>query len=60
MNQVAITSADRTPFGRFGGALRELSPVDLVAVSVGDSVARSDISARRVKANGCATIVEAM
>lgn len=39
--QVVIFSAARTPFGRFGGAFRDLSPVELGAVAVRKAAARS-------------------
>lgn len=41
MSNVVILSAARTPFGRFGGAFRELSPVDLGAAAVREAVARA-------------------
>ncbi|MEJ2211868.1 MAG: acetyl-CoA C-acyltransferase, partial [Anaerolineae bacterium] len=37
---VFILAAARTPFGRFGGAFRDLSPVELGAVAVRQAVAR--------------------
>jgi acetyl-CoA C-acetyltransferase len=45
MNRVVILSAARTPFGRFGGAFRDLSPVELGAVAVREAVARCGVPA---------------
>jgi len=44
MNRVVIVSAARTPFGRFGGAFQNLSPVDLGAAAVRAAVARCGAS----------------
>ena len=41
MSKVVILSAARTPFGRFGGAFKDLSPVELGAVAVREAVARA-------------------
>jgi acetyl-CoA C-acetyltransferase len=43
MKRVAILSAVRTPFGRFGGAFRDLSPVELGAAAVREAVARAGV-----------------
>jgi acetyl-CoA C-acetyltransferase len=42
---VVILAAARTPFGRFGGAFRDLSPVELGAVAVRQAVARAGLPA---------------
>ena len=49
MDQVVILSAARTPFGRFGGAFHDLSPVELGAVAVREAVARSGLPAGRIE-----------
>jgi acetyl-CoA C-acetyltransferase len=41
---VSIVSAGRTPFGRFGGAFRDLSAVELGAAAVKEAVARSGLA----------------
>ncbi len=43
MHQAYIVSAVRTPFGRFGGALADLSPVDLGAISMRAALERAGI-----------------
>jgi acetyl-CoA C-acetyltransferase len=43
MADVLILSAARTPFGRFGGAFRDLSPVDLGAAAIREAIARSGL-----------------
>jgi acetyl-CoA C-acetyltransferase len=48
MQQVYIVSAVRTPFGRFGGALADLSPVDLGAISMRAALERAGISGESV------------
>ena len=49
MRQVAVLSACRTPFGRFGGAFVGTSPVELGAVAVRQAVARSGLSPEQVQ-----------
>ncbi len=49
MIHVVILSAARTPFGRFGGAFRDLSPVELGAVAVREAVARAGLPAGRIE-----------
>ena len=44
MQEVYIVSAVRTAFGRFGGALAEVSPVDLGAVSMRAALERAGVS----------------
>lgn len=41
MKEVVIVSAARTPFGRFGGSLKDYSPVDLGAAVMGEVIKRS-------------------
>ncbi len=41
--EAVILSACRTPIGAFGGALKEMSAVDLGAIVIGESVARSGV-----------------
>ena len=48
-NQVLVLGAARTPFGRFGGALRSLSSVELGAAALGDAVTRSRVPAQRIE-----------
>jgi acetyl-CoA C-acetyltransferase len=40
MNEIVIVSALRTPFGRFGGSLKEYNPVDLGAIVMREVMAR--------------------
>ena len=44
MADVYVVSACRTPFGRFGGAFRDLSAVELGAVAVREAIARSGLA----------------
>jgi len=48
MNQVVVLSAARTPFGRFGGALKDLSPVELGAVAVRAAVAQAGVPSQQI------------
>lgn len=43
-----IVSAARTPFGRFGGALRDVPAVELGAISIREAVKRAGISGDQV------------
>ncbi len=45
VKQVVILSAARTPFGRFGGAFRDLSPVELGAVALREAATRCNVPA---------------
>jgi acetyl-CoA C-acetyltransferase len=49
MREVFILGAARTPFGRFGGAFRELSPVELGSVAVREAVRRAGVAAEQVE-----------
>jgi acetyl-CoA C-acetyltransferase len=48
MNQVVILSAARTPFGRFGGAFKDLSPVELGAVAARAAIAQANTPGERI------------
>ena len=48
MDDVVITSAVRTPNGRFNGTLSETSPVELGAVAIEEAIQRSAIEKRFV------------
>jgi acetyl-CoA C-acetyltransferase len=47
-DEVVITAAARTPFGKLGGALSGISAVDLGAAVIREVVARSNVPAGRV------------
>jgi acetyl-CoA C-acetyltransferase len=49
INTVVLLGAARTPFGRFGGAFRDLSPVELGAVAFREAVARSGVPAEWIE-----------
>src|SRR4030042_1578389 len=42
-NNVVIVSAVRTPFGRFGGALKDFPSIDLAAMVVRDVLQRANV-----------------
>jgi acetyl-CoA C-acetyltransferase len=44
MRDVYIVSAVRTPIGRFGGALKDHSPVDLAAPAMRAALDRADVA----------------
>lgn len=44
MRETVIVSAARTPFGRFGGGLKELSGTDLGGIVIAEAVKRAGIS----------------
>ena len=48
MEEAVIVSAVRTPIGRFGGGLSEVSAVDLGAVAVEEAVRRAGVDAEQV------------
>ena len=48
MDQVVVLSAARTPFGRFGGAFQDLSPVELGAVAIRAAVAQAGAPIDRI------------
>ena len=48
MDQVVVLSAARTPFGRFGGAFRDLSPVELGAAALRAAVAQAGVSGEQI------------
>lgn len=43
MRETVVVSAVRTPFGRFGGALKDLPAVDLGAVAIREAVQRAGV-----------------
>ncbi|HHY96360.1 MAG TPA: acetyl-CoA C-acetyltransferase [Firmicutes bacterium] len=49
MRETVIVSACRTPFGTFGGTLREVPAVELGAVAIKEAVARAGISPAQVQ-----------
>ncbi|MGD2206830.1 MAG: thiolase family protein [Anaerolineae bacterium] len=49
MKRIVILSAARTPFGRFGGAFRDLSPVELGGFAVREAMAHARLPAERVE-----------
>jgi acetyl-CoA C-acetyltransferase len=48
MDNAVILSACRTPIGSFGGALRELTAVDLGAIAVREAIARAGVDPREI------------
>src|ERR1700748_2960679 len=46
--EAVILSACRTPIGAFGGALKDMSPVDLGAVVIREAIARAGVAAADV------------
>lgn len=48
MDKTVIISAARTPFGRFGGALKSLQAVDLGAIAIKKAVERAKIAGQQV------------
>jgi len=48
MDKVVISSAVRTPIGSFGGALKDVSPIDLGAVVIKEVLKRSEIQPQEV------------
>ena len=48
MDKTVIVSAARTPFGRFGGALKSLLAVDLGAIAIKQAVERAGITGQQV------------
>lgn len=46
MEEAYIVSAVRTPLGKFGGILADLSPVDLGAIAMGGALDRAGVSAK--------------
>jgi acetyl-CoA C-acetyltransferase len=50
MAEVVIVGAARTPFGRFGGAFRDVSPVELGSTAVREAVRRAGVTPDQVEA----------
>ena len=48
MEKVYIVAAQRTPIGKFGGALSSKSAIDLGATVIKDAVHKASISAKQV------------
>lgn len=48
MNEVYIVSAVRTPIGRFGGALKDVSPVELGAHAMRAALARAGVEGKEL------------
>lgn len=44
MRETVIVSAARTPIGKFGGALKDFSAVELGAIAIEETVKRAGIS----------------
>ncbi|MCL5736578.1 MAG: acetyl-CoA C-acyltransferase [Actinobacteria bacterium] len=47
-NQPVIVSAARTPIGRFGGALRDVGPIELATLVIREAIARAGIQPSQV------------
>ena len=45
---VYIVSAVRTPIGKFGGVLKDISPVDLGAIVIREALKRANIDPKTV------------
>lgn len=60
-NEVVIVSAVRTPFGKFGGALRDFRSIDLAALVIKECVQRVNVRPEEVQEvnYGLSIIVEA-
>jgi len=48
MREVVIVSAARTPFGKFGGALKQLKAVELGGLAIKEALSRAGISGNQV------------
>jgi acetyl-CoA C-acetyltransferase len=48
MRKTVIVSAARTPFGRFGGALKELQAVDLGGIAIKEALVRAGVQGDQV------------
>jgi acetyl-CoA C-acetyltransferase len=48
MREVFIVAATRTPFGRFGGTLKELTAAELGAVAISETVRRANVEGKAV------------
>ncbi|HBG16367.1 MAG TPA: acetyl-CoA C-acyltransferase [Firmicutes bacterium] len=49
MEKIAITSAVRTAVGRFGGSLKDISPIDLAALVINESIKRAGLEQRQIE-----------
>jgi len=57
--EVVILSACRTPIGAFGGALKELSAVDLGAIVIREAIARSGVPPADIGDAGMGCVLQA-
>lgn len=48
MREVFIVAATRTPFGRFGGVLKDLTAVELGAAAIREAVLRADVEGQAI------------
>ena len=51
--EAVILSACRTPIGAFGGALKDLSAVDLGAIVVREALSRAGVQSWQMSATSC-------
>jgi acetyl-CoA C-acetyltransferase len=49
VEKIAITSAVRTAVGRFGGSLKDISPIDLAALVINESIKRAGLEQRQIE-----------
>ena len=49
MEKIAITSAVRTAVGRFGGSLKDISPIDLAALVINESIKRAGLEQKQIE-----------
>lgn len=61
MNETVLVSYARTAFGKFGGALRDVSGIDLAAAAIAGAVARAGVDPAEVEEvfGGCCAHAEA-
>lgn len=48
MEKIAITSAVRTATGKFGGSLKDISPIDLAALVINESIKRAGLQPKSI------------
>jgi len=48
MREVFVVAATRTPFGRFGGVLKDLTAVDLGAVAIREAVRQANVEGKAI------------
>ena len=49
MEKIAITSAVRTAVGRFAGSLKDISPIDLAALVINESIKRAGLEQKQIE-----------